>query len=192
MANNCYNWVEFIGSKNTLKKLKNKFKDYEKFDYFTDWGNHVLEIKDDKSEKTFDWCYKYGTKWWEMYLETDNDNSFIITGDTAWSPPEKLCEEICKHYSVKCKMEFEEPGNDFGGYTTFNKDGKQDDYTVSYRQWRYEEDPISAMDNIMYDIEDGGYTIEDFEDDFKYMRIKDVKYIKEFVKDLSKKENKTK
>ena len=32
MANYCYNWVEFTGSKNTLQKLKNKFKLYEKFD----------------------------------------------------------------------------------------------------------------------------------------------------------------
>ena len=125
-----------------------------------------------------------------MHLETDDDDSFTITGDSAWSPPEKLCEEICKYYSVECRMEFEEPGNDFGGYTTFDKDGKQDDHTVSYRQWRYEWDPISAIDDIMDDIEHCDYTIEDFEDDFEYMRIKHVNYIKDFVKDLNKKQNK--
>ena len=42
------------------------------------------------------------------------------------------------------------------------------------------------MDNIIDDIEHCDYTLEDFEEDFKYMSEKDVKYIKEFVKNLNK------
>ena len=186
MANNCYNWVEFTGSKDALQKLKDKFKDYEKFDYFTDWGNHILEIENDTSEKTFDWCYKYGTKWWDMYIDHEEDESFIVSGDTAWSPPESLLEEICKHYGIECRIEFEEGGNDFGGYTTFNSEGKQEEYNASYRQWRYEQDSGSAMDNIIGDIEHCDYTLEDFEEDFEYMSEEDVEYIKEFVKNLNK------
>jgi len=186
MANNCYNWVEFTGSKDALLKLKNKLSDYEKFEYFTDWGNHILDIENDTSEKNFDWCYKYGTKWWDMYLENEDDESLLISGDTAWSPPESLLEEICKHYGIECRIEFEEPGNDFGGYATFNSEGKQEEYSVSYRQWRYEEDSDSAMENIIEDIEHCDYTLEDFEEDFKYMSEEDVEYIKEFVKNLNK------
>ena len=186
MANNCYNWVEFTGSKDALQKLKGKISDYEKFEYFTDWGNHILDIENDTSERNFDWYYKYGTKWWDMYLENEEDGILTISGDTAWSPPWKLLEEICKHYGIECRIEFEEPGNGFGGYTTFNSEGKQEEYNVSYRQWRYEQDSDSAMENIIDDIENCDYTLEDFEEDFKYMSEEDVEYIKEFVKNLNK------
>lgn len=185
MANNCYNWVEFTGSKDALQKLKDKFKNYEKFDYFTDWGNHILDIEKDTSERNFDWYYKYGTKWWDMYMERDEDEYLTISGDTAWSPPERLIEKICKHYGLECRIEFEESGNDFGGYATFDSEGKKEDYTVSYRQWIYEQDSDFAMDQIIEDIEHCDYTIEDFEDDFKYMEEEDVNYIKEFVEKLS-------
>lgn len=186
MANNCYNWVEFTGSRDALQKLKNKLNDYDKFDYFTDWGNHILDIENDTDERNYDWHYKYGTKWWDMYVDSEEDESLVISGDTAWCPPEKLLEEICKHYGIKCRIEFEESGNDFGGYTMFSPDGIEEDYTVNYRQWRYEQDADSAIQNIMDDVEHFDYTLEDLEDDLKYMSEEDVKYIKEFVENINK------
>lgn len=179
MANNCYNWVRFTGSEESIKKLHNKFLDYEKFEYFTDWGNHVLDITNDTSEKTFDWGYKYGTKWWDFHVDDFDINELAISGDTAWSPPETLIEEICKRYSLEARIEFEEAGNDFGGYTEFNNEGKTEEYNTSYREWRYMEDPNYAIEDILDSLKYCGFTLEDFEDDFEYMRNEDVEYIKE-------------
>lgn len=184
MANNCYNWVHFTGSEESIKKLHKKFLDYEKFEYFTDWGNHVLDITNDTSEKTFDWCYKYGTKWWDFYVDDFDIHELSISGDTAWSPPEELIEKICKKYSLNARIEFEECGNDFGGYAEFNSRGRTEDFNVSYRHWRYLQDSDSAIDNIIDDIKYSDFTLEDFEDDFEYMNKEDVEYIKKFVEEF--------
>ena len=184
MANNCYNWVHFTGSEESIKKLHDKFNDYKNFNYFTDWGNHVLDITNDTNEKTFDWCYKYGTKWWDFDIERPDIDELIVIGDTAWSPPEQLMEEICKHYDIQCRIEFEEGGNDFGGYAEFNPEGKIDEYNVSYRQWRYEQDPHCAIDDILNSLEYCDFTLEDFEDDFEYMSDADIDYIKESYNEL--------
>ena len=34
MANNCWNYVTFNGNAAALKKLRNKFKEYDKTNYF--------------------------------------------------------------------------------------------------------------------------------------------------------------
>ena len=48
MANNCWNYVTFNGNATALKKLRNKFKEYDKTNYFTEF-NHpgvLLENKE--------------------------------------------------------------------------------------------------------------------------------------------------
>jgi len=173
MANYCYNWAVFTGSEDALKRLEKKLHTYKNFDYFTDWGNHILG-KDVSSVDDKDF-YEYGTRWWDFNVEFQDENNLLVNGDSAWSPPEKLIEEICKHYGLKCRIEFEECGNDFGGYSEYDENGQTEEHYVSYLQWRYEEDSISAIDSMLDDISEGYLTLEDLD----FVSDKDKKYMQE-------------
>ena len=38
----------------------------------------------------------------------------IVGGDSAWSPPQPLIEQICIKFGLDGYIEYEEPGADFG------------------------------------------------------------------------------
>ncbi len=80
-----------------------------------------------------------GTKWWDVHSQDVNieKGELTITGDSAWSPPQPLVEQICIRLGINAYMEYEEPGADFAGKATYNKDGLIEDKTYEYQQWRY-------------------------------------------------------
>ena len=43
MANHCWNYVVFNGNATKIKKLREKFSQYEKTNYFTEFGDYVLD-----------------------------------------------------------------------------------------------------------------------------------------------------
>jgi len=45
MANNCWNYVTISGDKNVLDKIQEKFSKYDDFNYFTEFGDSVLNKK---------------------------------------------------------------------------------------------------------------------------------------------------
>ena len=42
MANYCWNYVVFNGKATQIKKLRNKFKQYDKTNWFVEFGDYVL------------------------------------------------------------------------------------------------------------------------------------------------------
>jgi len=166
MANNCWNHVVFNGDATQLKKLKNKFKEYDKTNYFTEFGDFVLdkgkvgdslEVLEERHVNGKYMCYNYGTKWWEFDLDgysCDDENELTIAGDSAWSPPVNLVEQICIHYNLNAEMEYEESGCDFAGIVEFNEKGIIDHKEMTYHEGRYVDDVSSWMDNLYYNFED--------------------------------------
>ena len=61
----------------------------------------------------------------------------IVGGDSAWSPPQPLIEQICIKFGLDGYMEYEEPGADFGGEAFYNKEGLIEDKCYEYQQWRF-------------------------------------------------------
>jgi len=184
MANNCNNWITFEGSKSTLSKLEKKLKTYDKSKYFTEWSEYVIgEGKLDGGEgfkkkygDNFNVFYMYGTKWFDFEMESD-DHGLRVYGDSAWSPPIKLVEEICKKYKLKAEIEYEEGGCDFGGRTTFDEDGitKKEDY--SYDEWQYRE----SYETWEYDLgemfADEVFTLEEAVIEYPYAKKKEIEKI---------------
>ena len=71
MANNCWNYVVFNGDATALKKLRNKFKEYNKTNYFVEFGDFVLDkgkigATQEELEKKYKDFYYYGTRCWEF------------------------------------------------------------------------------------------------------------------------------
>ena len=154
MANHCWNWVSIQGDDDTLDILESRMKDYDKFDNLTDWTNHILgkEVFDKTKDSPYD---VVGTRWWDIDWDAmDRDNqSMTIQGDSAWGPPIYLMELLAEEFNLKILIEFEESGNDFGGYCKFDKTGQLEDYTVPYRQWTYEQDSSHYIERFAEEVE---------------------------------------
>ena len=62
----------------------------------------------------------WGTKWdcYEVDIdECDLPNGFEVTFDTAWSPPEEICQALREQYPDVCiSWFFDEPGMEVAGY----------------------------------------------------------------------------
>lgn len=144
MPNYCWNYVEFKSDDQVkLNELATKFKKNDTFDYFTDFCKYLLGSsepkKPDQQENLYDYAYTYGTKWWDIQSRDVDikQGKLTITGDSAWSPPQPLIEQICIKLGIDAYMEYEEPGADFGGKAFYNEQGLIEDRCYEYQQWRY-------------------------------------------------------
>ena len=152
MANHCNNWIHFMGSKESLEKIEKALETYHKFSHFNNWVDSMIEFtppQDDNRD-----YYHYGTRWFEFTSNNDGDGSLFVDGQSAWSPPLEMTRSLCEHFGVIAKHEYDEMGNDFGGFIRILDNGyiaEQQEY--SYNEWRYREDADSYLDNLCYDIE---------------------------------------
>jgi hypothetical protein len=162
MANYCWNYVSLRGDSKVLKLIKSKFEKYDQCDYFQEFGNYVLglgEIGDETWKETQDY-YDYGTKWWVFEIEDavfsddDTPDDMIINGDSAWSPPVALIEQMCKKYGISAEMEYEESGMNFAGIVKMDSTGIISQEDMTYYEYQYRDDVENWMDNLSANYED--------------------------------------
>lgn len=147
MPNYCWNYVEFKSDNKThLKSLQSKLTYAKDYDYFSDFCLWVLSKQTRKNPKVdgfdeamslYDYAYQFGTKWWDIHENTIDGDTLVVSGDSAWGPPQPFIEEICKTYNMTAHMTYEEPGADFGGEAWYNEHGEVEDRCYEYQQWRY-------------------------------------------------------
>jgi hypothetical protein len=172
MANHCYNYIVFKGA--DIEKLKEAFKLYKQTEYFDDFV-HLATGKQIEEEKD---PYKYGSRWFDFETELVDSETLIVSGDSAWSPVEGMTEAFCEHFNVSARIEFEECGNDFGGYSEYDERGNiTDSLTTTYAEWSYIQDSDSAIQRLIEDIEDGGLNKEDIYDMISHITEEDKEYI---------------
>ncbi len=161
MANYCYNWASFSGDKETLDSLEAKFKAFPENEpiTFSDFCDTFFTEAHDKKEDAHEEAYYYGTRWWHFEVERPNDSHLIVSGNSAWSPPSEFLRRISMHYAVKIRLEYEESGADFGGYSNFDN-GAEEDHCYPYNEWRYLENP----EGFFSDIEDHTEVFDTFEE----------------------------
>jgi hypothetical protein len=182
MANNCWNYVTISGDKNVLDKIQEKFSKYDDFNYFTEFGDSVLNKKmlDDYSNLNHEEWYMYGTKWWDFDVERSDDNTLIYSGDSAWSPPLELMRVITDVYPVSINGEYSESGCDFGGFFSC-EDGNLSDETMTYREYQLETDRDWAINDIIDEFAYWDVDIEEL-DSCDYLTEEEKEYIKEQIK----------
>jgi len=155
MANYCNNYISISGDKESIDKIEEFFKSYSKFDSTTDWGDSVIKSDYRIDERIYNDFNKYGARWFDFDLSRDSDEDLTINGDSAWSPMESLVGGLCYTFGVEGWIEYEEPGCDFGGRTSFDKNGEINEYEqMSYSEWMYKSGGSHWVnESLYYDLE---------------------------------------
>ena len=141
MPNHCHNRVTFY-SANTedVAKLKKIFEDENTFTQIIpepDWPNTpnkdgelpvkhedpwlTYRFSDGKADdRWYNWrVYNWDTKWdaYDVVVTDDDPENVEIEFNTAWSPPEAICNAIREQYpDVSVSWFFDEPGCEIAGY----------------------------------------------------------------------------
>ena len=184
MANNCNNWISFVGSKTSLKRLEKKLKTYGKSKYFTEWSEYVIGIGELDGGEGFklkygtdhNVYYMYGTKWFNFFIE-EEDNLLRVYGDSAWSPPIKFVEEVCKKFKLKAEMDYEECGCDFGGRAFFDEQGIIERKDYSYDHWRYIDNYEGWEDELSDRFADEDLSLEEALEEHPYAKKEEIEKI---------------
>ena len=165
-------------------------QDYDKFNNLTDWTNHILG--EERYKYPEDSPYDVvGTRWWDIDWDaTDRDNqSMTVQGDSAWGPPIYLMELLAKEFDLKILIEFEESGNDFGGYNKYDKTGILEEHSVSYDQWTYEQDRCVYFEQFKFYVNEGFYDdVKDVIDGHDFASKEDLKELIQIYRDERKQE----
>ena len=147
MPNHCHNRVTFYAhhsdgdeSCNQIAKLKKIFTDENTFGQIIpepDWPNTPnkdgeLPVKHEdpwltyrwsngrQDDRWYDWrVQNWDTKWdaYDVVVTDDDPESVEIEFNTAWSPPEAICNQIREDYpDVSVSWFYDEPGCEIAGY----------------------------------------------------------------------------
>lgn len=180
MANHCYNYGYFVGSRKEIQRLLAQAKKLEEGKevryrestpttaeiglYAVNYSKLLMNRPDQQEDgnfKTgFDVYEKYGSKWFDAYLElqeyhNEDEIGLIISGDSAWSPMLPLFVKLCKKYKLTCEGNYDEPGMDFAGEFTIDIDGNFEEVQMTYREYQQKNNPECFWDDITNQIDDG-------------------------------------
>ena len=71
-------------------------------------------------QRWYDWrLQNWDTKWdaYDLTVEDEDPDQLEVTFNTAWSPPEAICNEIREQYpDLSVSWFYDEPGMEFAGY----------------------------------------------------------------------------
>jgi len=182
--------VQIIGERKTLEKIQKKFEKYEDTKYLAEFGDYVLnrgKIGDDLEilrQRHEDVGYAYGTRWWDFTMDAE-DTVLTIMGDSAWGPPNILISQIAKVYGVKTEIEYDEPGMDFAGKTSWDESGVViDNWEGTSDEMRYNDDVGSWMEDRLYCYEGNDksdYTYKKLRKDYPYATKEHIRELREDI-----------
>lgn len=159
MANNCYNSVEITDfDKQDFEKILDFFATYDDYNNFTDWGDSLLEHIDGHDSVAFYNImsfYKYGTRWWDFSIETSDEDTILAIGDSAWSPPEVLCQCMSKAFNCRVTIEYSEPGMDFAGESEYFEGVQVKEEHYTYNEFDYKINPEGHLEYLQDWIVEG-------------------------------------
>ena len=80
----------------------------------------VFRSTDITDQRWYDWrIQNWDTKWdaYDLTVEDEDPDQLEVTFNTAWSPPEAICNQIREDYpDVSVSWFFDEPGCEIAGY----------------------------------------------------------------------------
>ena len=84
------------------------------------WERYVFQSTGRSDDRWYDWrVQNWDTKWdaYDVVVTDDDPESVEIEFNTAWSPPEAICNEIREQYpDVSVSWFYDEPGCEIAGY----------------------------------------------------------------------------
>jgi len=85
------------------------------------WRRLVFKSTGQADDRWYDWrCQNWDTKWDAYDVEQhdfDDPDQYEVTFNTAWSPPEAICNELREQYpDLAISWFYDEPGCEIAGY----------------------------------------------------------------------------
>ena len=89
--------------------------------YVEDYGKRlVFKSTGRADDRWYDWrCQNWDTKWdaYDVEFVDEDPDQFEVTFNTAWSPPEAICDKIREDYpDISVSWFYDEPGCEIAGY----------------------------------------------------------------------------
>lgn len=190
MANHCWNWSCFTGDRADLEKLianVNKAMELNAENRGLLWyGNYSVALglpPWQEGDPEYDVYLRYGSKWFDCEVEDNGDNVNLV-GSSAWSPMCEFFRKLSGVYNLKVEAEYEECGNDFGGFFSAEVGEVTNDKQLSYNQYRVSSD---GTDSILDGIDEGDYeSVDEAIEHFKDLQeVMDRKQWEEFKSELA-------
>jgi len=167
MANYCYNSVEITDfDKQDFHRILTFFEKYDRYDTFTEWGDALGVDVNSNNTTSF---YKYGTRWWDFSIETSDEDTILVIGDSAWSPPEELCRCVSKAFNCRVTIEYSEPGMDFAGVSEYLEGVQVKEENYTYNEFDYMINPDGHLDYLQDWIVEGHETEEELIDTISHL-----------------------
>lgn len=140
MANNCYNFITINGNENEIKefsKLLEISNENQQEDGFDTYQNLVTIFKNGNIGND--------GRWFDIYINDQDENSITISGDSAWTPCFELLTAISEKFeSFEIRYEYFEPGCDFAGWAEVNQ-GNCNDNCFGYWEGKVKIDREDAL-----------------------------------------------
>jgi len=84
------------------------------------WRRLVFKSTDRADDRWYDWrVQNWDTKWdcYDVVVTDDDPDQLEVEFNTAWSPPEAICNELREQYpDLSISWFFDEPGVEMAGY----------------------------------------------------------------------------
>jgi hypothetical protein len=189
MANHCWNWSCFTGDRADLEKLianVNKAKDLNAENNGLLWyGTYSVALglpPWQEGDPEYDVYLRYGSKWFDVDIDDNGDHVNLI-GSSAWSPVCEFFRKLSAIYNLNVEAEYEEPGNQIGGFFSAEVGEVTNDKELSYNQYRASSD---GTESILEGIDEDNYeSVEDAVEHFKDLQeVMDAKQWEEFKSEL--------
>lgn len=182
MPNYCWNTVTITGDKKTIKSLVKIFDSYENYEYFNDFCNAFLKKSKEVTDKLE--YYHYGTKWWDFHVSHEENGTVIdITGDSAWSPPLRLLEELSLKYNLEISGEYNEPGMNFAGKYVINNGHYETHDEYSSMEYDYLSDFDCFFENYVYSLLESD-TLDDYQNFDDFLESFDINFKENEIEEL--------
>jgi hypothetical protein len=163
MPNWCDNYIQITGEKKNLDKIKFFIRECAKeqsglFSTLVGLPPNATPENYEKNwfETNVEW---WGCKWDVHYedngcWELDEDDEISLHIDTAWSPPIPFCQKLANMFDVVVRVEYNEMGCNFAGYSLYDKDGLvSEEYYNDYLKGMYFINKEQFWSEIEYRID---------------------------------------
>jgi len=140
------------------EKYKKPYKEYKY--YFrnkTTWKIDSTIHNTFEEEWDYDWCIEnIWTKWYfEMETIKVNDEDFISSFETAWSPPTAIIQRFSELSKIEWRLEYEESGMWFQWVIDFIDwwyEDYEEDYQARCDTCEKKKDDVTYYDNIWIEL----------------------------------------
>lgn len=157
MANHCYNYARFEGSKEDILKASQAIIKAKESDDDCLWWETYKKVFGDKYDYASEDVYKeFGSKWFDCNVDVDID-WMTLSGDSAWSPALPFFQKLCETFNLSCSADYEESGCDFGGWWECSNGTVTRDETTTFRLYIDINDPGRLFESIMEDVDNDVY-----------------------------------